>query len=182
MVSPVLLKAGGQAIGAASNFMIASSQAKMQEAAQAFGNSMRMLSAAQQTNSVTLAEAQIQDKSARLSAALQTTALKEQGAATVSAAAAGIKGNSVQQAMIGLRRSAIGAQNARLRNTDAALLAQGEARKNIKLAAILGQDVSIIPQPSVASALLGLGAQLIDTYDENQPKGSKSADGARLFD
>ena len=45
----------------------------------------------------------------------------------------------------------------------------------------MGEDISVLQRPSVASSLLGLGATLIDKYDNNQPKGSRSVDGARLW-
>ncbi len=173
------MRMGVQAFGGVADFMIGGIQASMNEAAQAHSNTMRELASAQATNQVTLAESQIRDKSVRLSAALQQQSLKDQGAAEVSAAAAGVKGGSVDQMMLGLRRSAVQAQDARMRNRDANLLAQDTQRNNIKLASILGEDISVLPQPSVASAMLGLGATLLDTYDENQPKGSKFADSDR---
>ena len=176
MANPVTMKMGVQAVGAFTDFALQGIQADMAAAAQAYGNSMRRLSAAQQLNSVSLAEAQLRDKSARLSASLQQQSLKDRGAASVSAAAAGVAGGSVRQALLGLRRSAIGAQDARMRNLNSNLLAQDKQRKNIQLAAILGQDNTVIARPSAASAMLGLGATLIDTYDANQPEGSRTFD------
>lgn len=173
------MRMGVQAFGGVTDFMIRGIQASMNEAAQAHSNAMRELASASATNQVTLAESQIRDKSMRLSAALQKQSIKDRGSAEVSAAAAGVKGGSVEQMMLGLRRSAMQAQHARMRNRDAQLLAQDTQRNNIKLAAVLGEDISVIPQPSAASAMLGLGAQLIQTYDENQPEGSRFADSDR---
>lgn len=176
MSNPMFMKMGVQAFGAATDFAIGNIQADMEEATQAYGNSMRLLSSAQQQNTVTLAEAQLKDKSKRLSASLQTASLKDKGAARVSAAAAGVAGGSVKQALLGLKRSALGAQDARMRNLNSNLFAQDQQRRNIQLAAVLGQDTSVIARPSAASAMLGLGAALIDTYDANQPEGSRSFD------
>jgi hypothetical protein len=76
-----------------------------------------------------------------------------------------------------LRRSAIQAQDARMQNMTAQLYATEQQRKNIRIAGVLGQDVSVIPRPSASAALLGLGTQLLGQWDDNQPKGSKIADG-----
>ena len=159
--------------------MIGGIQHDMEVAAQAHSNAMRELASASARNQVTQTEVQIRDKSQRLSVALQGQAIRDKGTAMVGAAAAGVKGGSVDQAMLGLRRSAMQANSARLRNRDSALLAQDTQRNNIKLATVLGEDISVIPRPSAASAMLGLGAQLIQTFDENQPEGSRFADSDR---
>ena len=175
--SPAGMKAIGGAVTGLADYAIGSVQADMQAAQQAHGNTMRQLSAAQQQNAVTLGEAQLQDKATRLGASLQLASIKDRGAAEVSAAAAGVAGGSVQQALLGLKRSAIQAQNARMRNLDSQLLASDQQRNNINLAAILGEDISVIQRPSIGSALLGIGVGVMETYDENQPEGSKLADG-----
>jgi hypothetical protein len=169
-------KMGIQAIGAISDFGLQKTQHKMQVAAQAHRDVMNQLSSGIQQNAVTVAEIQTQDKAVRLSEAIQTQSMKDKGSAAVSAAAAGVQGGSVNATMLGLRRSALRAQDARIRNRDSALQAQAEDRKNIELSAIMGKDISIIPAPSAASALLGLGASIFDTWDANQPQGSQSAD------
>lgn len=178
-LSAAQMRMGVQAFGGITDFMIGGIQADMNEAAQAHANAMRELASASARNQVTQAEVQIRDKSQRLSVALQQQEIRDRGAAEVSAAAAGVEGGSVEQAMLGLRRSAMQAQHARMRNRDANLLAQDTQRNNIQLATVLGEDISVIPRPSAASAMLGLGAQLIQTYDENQPEGSRFADSDR---
>ena len=170
------LKMGMQAIGALSDFGIQQTQHRMNVASQEHRNVMNQLSSGIQQNAVTIAEIQTQDSAVRLSEAIQTQSMKDKGSAAVSAAAAGVQGGSVKAAMLGLRRSALQAQDARIRNRDSALTAQAENRKNIELSAIMGRDISVLPAPSAASALLGLGASLVDTWDSNQPKGETSAD------
>jgi hypothetical protein len=160
-----------------SDYMIGGIQADMQEAQQAHNNAMRTLSSAQQQNSMTLQEAQLQDKAARLGESLQIASMKDRGSAEVNAAAAGVAGGSVQMALLGLKRSAIQAQDARMRNLNSEMQAAQEQRNNIKLAGIMGEDISIIQRPSIGTALLGIGVSVMDTYDQNMPKGSKLADG-----
>lgn len=175
--SPAGMKGIAGAVTGLAEHAIDGVQAEMQMAQQAHGNSMRQLSAAQQQNAVTIGEAQIQDKATRLGASLQIASMKDRGAAEVSAAAAGVAGGSVTQALLGLKRSAIQAQNARMLNLDSQLLAADKQRNNINLATILGEDISVIQQPSIATALLGIGVGVMENYDENQPEGSKLADG-----
>lgn len=176
--SPAGMKAVSGAVTGFTDYMIQGVQADMQQAQQAHGNAMRSLSSAQQQNSVTLQEAQLQDKAARLGTSLQIASMKDRGSAEVNAAAAGVAGGSVQQALLGLKRSAIQAQDARMRNLSSEMMAAQEQRSNIRLAAVMGEDISIIQRPSIGTALLGIGVDVMQTYDDNQPEGSKLADGS----
>ncbi|MDC1500505.1 hypothetical protein N8388_04610 [Octadecabacter sp.] len=163
---------------------IAQTENRMQKAAQAHRNTMNKMSGALRENSITQKQMQTQDQGVRLSQAIQTQSMQDQGSAAVSAAAAGVAGGSVKATMLGLRRSALNAHDARQRNSDSAIMALEEDRKNVKLATIMGEDISVLPDhvadvlpaPSAASALLGLAAGLVDTYDNYQPKGSKITD------
>lgn len=175
--SPAGMKSVAGAVTGFTDYMIQGVQADMQAAQQAHGNAMRSLSSAQQQNSVTLQEAQLQDKAARLGTSLQIASMKDRGSAEVNAAAAGVAGGSVQQALLGLKRSAIQAQDARMRNLSSEMMATQEQRSNIRLAAVMGEDISIIQRPSIGTALLGIGVNVMQTYDDNQPEGSKLADG-----
>lgn len=170
------------AVSGFNSMMLGQTQAAMQEAAQEHANSMRKISSAQQQNSVTLEEANIQDNSVRLGTSIQEQAMKDRGAAEVSAAAAGVAGGSVDQALLGLRRSATQAQDARMRNMTSQLYATEQQRKNIRIAGVLGQDNSVVMAPNMASTMLGLGVNALEGWDKNQPKGSKIADGARVTD
>lgn len=179
--NPTLLNMGISAFGAIAENQTANIQADMKASAQAYTNTMRKISTAQSLNAATIQGVQLQDKARRLEVTLQQRSIQDMAASEVGAAAAGVAGGSVQQALLGLKRSALGAQNARMRNLDSELFAVDKQKQNIRLAGILGQDTSVIQRPSTASALLGLGATLLDTYDKNQPKGSQAADGARLW-
>ena len=156
-------------------------QADMNAASQAYGNTMRKISTSQNLNAVTQNTIAVEDKARRLEGVLQQQSIKDSAAAEVNAAAAGVAGGSVQQTLLGLRRSALNAQNARMRNLVSAQFSADKQKSNIRLAGIMGEDISVLQRPSVASSLLGLGATLIDKYDNNQPKGSRAVDGARLW-
>lgn len=176
------MQLGSAAFSAHSNLTVANIQADMQESARAFSNQMRSISAAQQINAVTQEQVNLGDASKRLAVTLQQSSLRDRGAAEVSAAAAGVTGGSVDQALLGLRRSAVQAQHARKRNLDSGVLASAKQKSNINLARVMGEDISIIQRPSTASAMLGLGASVIDIMDSNNPEGNKSTDPTVDFD
>jgi hypothetical protein len=176
-----LVATGLAAFGGLADAYTKNIQIGMKESAQAYSNTMRQISTAQSLNASTLHEVNLQDSSKRLEATLQLESLKNVAASEVSAAAAGVAGGSVEQALLGLKRSALGAQHARMRNLDSSLFAASKQKSNIRLAGIMGKDISVIQRPSTASALLGMGASLLDKYDANLPKGLQARDGARLF-
>ena len=169
------------AIGGFADGAIRNIQADMSKASQAYSNTMRKIGTAQNLNAVTQNTIAVEDKAKRLEGVLQQQSLKDTAAAEVNAAAAGVAGGSVQQALLGLRRSALNAQNARMRNVISAQVSSSKQKSNIRLAGIMGEDISVIQRPSAAASLLGLGASLLDKYDNNQPKGSRAIDGARLW-
>jgi hypothetical protein len=173
------LIAGG--VGGLADSATRSIQADMSAASQAYSNTMRKISTAQNINAVSSQQVALGDKSRRLEATLQQQSMKDRAASEVNAAAAGVAGGSVDQALLGLRRSALNAQNARMRNLNSGLFAADKQKSNIRLAGIMGQDISIIQRPSVASSLLGMGSTLLDQFDNNQPDGYKAKDGYRLF-
>ena len=169
------------AVGGLADSATRSIQADMSKASQAYGNTMRKISTAQNLNAVTQNTIAVEDKARRLEGVLQQQSIKDTASAEVNAAAAGVAGGSVQQTLLGLRRSALNAQNARMRNVISAQVSSSKQKSNIRLAGIMGEDISVIQRPSAAASLLGLGASLLDKYDNNQPKGSRAIDGARLW-
>ena len=179
-MGPKGLKMGVAAIGGVTNYLVQGVQARMNESAQEFSNTMRKISSAQQLNAAARSTAQIQDKAVRLGQSMSEKSMQDIGSAEVNAAAAGVEGGSVDRALLGLRRSALGAQDARLRNRDSALLGVEQQKKGIRLAGIFGEDISVIPRPNPASALLGLGMQMIEIQDENNPDGYQIADNPTL--
>lgn len=164
-------KMGNQAISAVSNHFLAKTQAKMQEDARDHRNVMSAISAALQQNNKTYDEIATIDQATQLKQQIAVASMQDKGNAEVNAAAAGVAGNSVDQTMRGLERSALQANFARIKNTRSQMQAHGQDRTNITLSKIYGKDVTVFQKPSVAMSLLGLGTQLLDTYNSNQPKG-----------
>lgn len=150
--------------------------AKMERAVQAYRNTMQAINTAQQKNMVTLNEIAVQDASSRMEHDIQVQSMRDRGAAEVAAAAAGVKGNSVNLTMRDIASSSATANKNRLDNLKAQYAAYGQERRNIAVGAAMNKDVSVIPRPSVSSMLFGVSTNVLDIWDSHQPPGSKIAD------
>lgn len=141
-----------------------------------YRETMTSISTAMQLNTMTNNEIEARDASVRASASLQQQALVDKANAQVSAAAAGVRGGSVANTLRSLDRSQLMAKKT-LRDKQAAQARSAtNNRRNLQLSRIMGQDISPIQGPSVASSMLGLGASIIDIYDSHQPEGSRIED------
>lgn len=143
---------------------------------QDYDNAMSALSAAQQLNTITQNEISVRDAAVRASTAIDIQAMKDRADAEVSAAAAGVRGGSVRSTLRGLARSRLTAKQSLHKRVKAQAQASTQSRRNTELSKVFSKDISVLPTPSTASALLGLGATIIDTYDSHQPDGQKVAD------
>lgn len=163
-----------------SDFAIGSENAKLQRSIQAYNNTISALSAAQANNATTVSEIEAQDAATRMDAEIQRQAIIAEGEASVAAGAAGVAGNSVHGVMRGLRSSAARAQYARKENLKGQFRSFGQERRNTAVAKALNKDISVIPNPSGASALLGIGTNLMKIWDSHQAPGDKIADGRTI--
>lgn len=160
------------------SYASANIKARMQESIQDYRNTMSALSAAEAQNTVTHNEIAVLDAADQQREQQQIIALKQEGAADVASAAAGVSGTTSDLIMKDLKASAARANKARLDQVEAQFIAYGQERKNIELSNIYNKDISVIPKPSAASALLGIGTNLLSIYDQHQTPGNTIA--ARL--
>lgn len=154
-----------QDIGA---FGEASIDAKMARSRQAYQNTMSALSAANAYNTVTFNENQALKQSDITRQAQQIAALEQEGKADVASGAAGVSGNTSDLIVRDLEASAARANKVRLDQLSGQMIAYGQERKNIELSKIYNKDISVIPKPSAASAMLGIGTNLLSIYDSHQ--------------
>lgn len=166
MANPLLIAKAAQSFGTPiTNFLLAGEQSKLQAEQQRHRNTVTAISSNLQRNAVTLQEIDVRAANRRGSEAIQLRALEDQAGAEVSAAAAGVGGGSVKSVMRGLKRSELKAQFARLENTQNAYQSLGQQRTNINVSQVFNTDASVIPKPSVAALLLGMGTAAVDTYE-----------------
>jgi hypothetical protein len=159
---------GLAAVRGLSGFAVGSAQASVARAMQEYQNTVSALAAAQALNVTTLNEIQAQDAAVRADSEIQRQLLLAEGQAKVSAGAAGVEGGSVAATLRGLRSSAGRAEHANQKNLDNQLTAFGQERRNTLVAKELNTDVSVMPRPSAASTLLGLGTNLLEIWDSHQ--------------
>lgn len=156
-------------------------ETKLSQMTQRYQNTMAAISQAQQLNAMTSNEASMRDAAIRAGETISKQSMQDKALTEASAAAAGVRGGAVRSAMNSLERSKLTAREALRKRMEAQGRANTQDRANLRMAGIYNKDVSVysarhVRAPSAASALLGLGASLIDIYDSNQPEGSKSTD------
>lgn len=160
---------GMKALGAYSAYSADKHNSKMEAISRKYQQNMAAISAAMQLGVQTQNEIEQKDAHVRASVALDLTAMQDRAEAEVSSAAAGNAGGSVVGAMRGLMRSRLQANQALRTQAKQQARANTQTRRNIEFSRVMGTDISPIGRPSAASAMLGLGASLLDVYESNQP-------------
>ena len=155
------------------DFMQAKEQARYAEAVQKYRNTMSALSASRSYNAVTVNEIRAQDALTENDALIQRTAIKDQAAAKLAAAAAGVAGGSVDLAMRDLKASAGRASWAQRRQYNQQLAEMGDQRESIAIAKIANQDISVIPKPDIGSMMLGTATKMLSIWDSHKPPGAE---------
>lgn len=122
--------------------------------------------------------AALQRSLAAAAISVQRASLRDEGSAIANAAAAGVRGASVDLGLIDLKRSGYEAAFAVEERMKSERNAASVERRNIRIGGVLGQERGSRGGPSAASALLGLGARMLDTYNNNLPESQRL--GARL--
>ena len=170
MSSYMLQEMGVRAISAVSGFYASTQEYKISKIMQKHQNTMLALSAAQSTNQINRNAIEVEEQFVLASAADQVTAMQDQEAARLSAAAAGASGNSVQSTLHDFHRAAAQKRYSNSKARETAHLQISDDRRQLALSVAAGQNRDIIPRPSAATALLGLGTSLYDTWRQHNPQ------------
>lgn len=155
------------------SFISASAEADLDRKIQTYQNTISKLSAARQKNAITTNEVRSRDAAVRADVSIQQQSIIDQGQQRVKNAAAGVEGKTIDLLMDDLKASEGKARYAQQRNLNQRLSDMGEKRTSVAIGAITSQDVQVNPKPSIGSALLGAGTDLLRIYDESQPEGSR---------
>lgn len=169
-MNPMYAKYGLDIAQGVGDFIVAGINSKMERRLQDFRNKMSAISAAMSQNTIESNRIASLDAASRLRTNIQITAAEDQANSAVSAAAAGVRGGSVDATMRGLKRSAANAQAARKARLKGELKAHAQESTNVTLAQIMGKDISVKSRPSMLSSAMGLGTTLLDTWNQNQPE------------
>ena len=175
MSNLMFMQMGLAAVQGWSNYQHAKTNARMERAAQAYRNTMAALSAAQSQNVVTINEINTRDAGMQVAEQQQQQTLRDTGSAEVGAAAAGVSGTSVQLVQRDILASAARANKSRVEQMRQQFASFGQERRNIAVHKAYGKDISVIPRPTAASALLGIGTNLVNIWDSHQTPGDTIA-------
>lgn len=169
-MSIMMAQMGLAGLGAVSDYMAAADEAKIERRMQAYRNTLNKLSAERQIAAVNVNEDRQRSSYAQQAGVIQRTSIADKGRAAVSAAAAGVKGNSVDLQLRDLQGSADKASFFARRQFHQQMSDSGEQKKSIAIGAIANGDIQVIPKPSVGAMLLGAGTNLLGIYQSHQPE------------
>lgn len=151
-----------------SGMLISANERKVQRIQDEYNNMMAAFSAAQSNNQITRNAASLHDQVVLSEAADQQATMQATEEARVAAAAAGVSGNSVATTLGAFVRSKAQRALARTREERAINTGLQDQRRQIATSLVYGKANTVMPS-TVATDLLGLSANLLDTYKAYQP-------------
>lgn len=168
------------------NFISAESQKmadkhafKAQTLVREYNNTMVRLSDAQNQNAITTNQLLASQAFADEAIQIKRGSLITQAKTEVSAAAAGVKGRSVNQAMFAVMRNASEREYQRQVNMASANLAFDQQRRGSAMGAQMQQDFSYIPKPRSASYYLGAASNVLNTTMALYGPGTGGSNGSQ---
>lgn len=155
------------------DFIASSAEADVSLAVQKYRNTIAALQAARQSNAVELNAVRHIGAEADQQLLIEKTSIRDKGAVAVQAAAAGVEGNSVDAVMRDLTASAINSSYKVKKASQQTQREFAENKRSISISKLLGEDRSVIPQPSPAMAVLGVASKLTSIYNSHQPESQR---------
>lgn len=140
---------------AALGFLSDRAKSKAQKAWQKYQNAMTNLSNAESQNAITMNEIFANQASAMQALDIRKSFLATEATNEVSAAAAGVKGRSVNQVIFDVQRTANIAEANRIETLNTTNLSFDKQRQGSAMSAAMQQDYSYIPKPSFLGSMLG---------------------------
>lgn len=160
-------------VNTAASFASSSIEAGLSDTMQKYRNTVAALQAARQQNAVEINAIRERRAEANNLLLIEKTSIRDQGIAEVQAAAAGVEGNSVDAVMRDLKASAINASYEVKKQSQEAQREFAEQKRTININRIVGESREVIPRPSPAMAVLGLGTQALNIYNSHQPESQR---------
>lgn len=157
------ISAGLQLAGALGSYSADKAQAKAAAAMQEYRNKMANISNAINQNVITTNTTMAMQASAKKAVYMRKEEVQAVGAATVSAAAAGVRGRSVNSTIMDIQRNAALVEKQRADDLQAQFLESDAQRMQSSLSAAMQQDYSYIPKPKLGSYLMSAAASTIQT-------------------
>lgn len=157
-----------QGLQAYGNYRSAKANAKAQRAMKEYRNKMVSIANAVNQNAITQNTTLQIQQSAKRAVFIKADAIRTEGSAEASAAAAGVKGNSVNATLLDIQRNSSLVEKQRADDLENFFLQQQQQRLNSTLSAQQNQDLSVIQRPNLSSHLFGaaIGAAKGGGFDD----------------
>lgn len=152
--------AGAQLLGAFGNYSADTAQAKAAIQMQEYRNKMTHIANAINQNAITQNTTLAIQQSARQAVHMRRDELSTLGSTAVAAAAAGVRGRSVNATLLDVQRNAGLLEKQRTDDLEEYFLQARQQRLGSALSAVQNQDLSYIPQPSLGSYLLNAAGSI----------------------
>lgn len=146
-------------------------QYKARKAWQTYSNTMVRLSDSMNQNAITTNEIIAQSAFAEQALGIKRSSILTQAKSEVAAAAAGVKGRSVNQSMIDIQRNAAARETERQTSLSNANLAFDQQRLQSRMSAEMQQDYTYLPKPNPATYYLNAAMQTAQSF-MSMPQGS----------
>ena len=149
----------------AAQYQADKAEAKARKAWQRYSNTMVNLSNSLNQNAITDNEVMAMQESTNQAIDIKKDYLQTAATTEVSAAAAGVKGRSVNQALFDVQRNANIAEGRRQGALENAFLAFDQQRQQSSMSAAMQKDYSYIPKPKFASYMLKAASSSAGSYN-----------------
>jgi hypothetical protein len=147
------LAAGSQALGALGSYKADKAEAKARRRMQEYRNKMTNIANAINQNAITTNTTLAIQQSARQAVHMRTDELTSLGSTAVAAAAAGVRGRSVNASLLNVQRRAGQLEKQRSQDLEEYFMQVDQQRLSSALSAVQNQDLSYIPKPSLSTYL-----------------------------
>lgn len=134
-------------------------QNKAQKKLQAYKNKMTNIANSINQNTITSNTTLAIQQSAKQAVFMRKDELSSLGASAVSAAAAGVRGKSVNASLIKVKQNAAGLEKQRADDLQGYFYQATNQRLSSSLSAVQNQDLSYLPKPKLAGYLLDFAVQ-----------------------
>ncbi len=177
-MNPMYASMGLTVAQGVAGFANASIASKLASSMQKYHNKMREISAAMSRDVIQQNRIRTMDASRALEWDIAKSAARDQGAAVVSAAAAGVSGRNVDKQLRGLRRSALGAQMSRKKKVQQEIQQHNTDLRSSEVSLIMGRDITVHARPSILASMAGIGTALFDDHQAARPAGDRFGGGS----
>jgi hypothetical protein len=151
---------------------------KAKKAWQDYRNTMTNLSNAVSQNAITSNEILSNAAFARQAMQLQKATMATEGSVVSSAAAAGVKGKSVNQVVLSVQRSSAEQERERQIQLETSWMSFDQQRTNSAMSAALQQDYSYIPKPKASTYFINAAIKTAEQVAGAMGGGSMGSGGS----